>query len=185
MLLSLLEELTDFRSYHGKEYKLHHILYFSVLAILSNAKSYTEIATFIRVNFPFLKEHFGLKWRHAPDSSAIRKIIVAVDASELEAIFQKDAQRLEAHSEAPFKQICFDGKTLCGSFSHTKDQRAVGVFSAFAAHSHLVLAHLPLEATKNHEIPALQEFLLNLNLKDIVVTADALHCQKKPLNAQS
>lgn len=178
MLLSLLEELTDIRSYHGKEYKLHHILYFSVLAILSNAKSYTEVATFIRVNFAFLKEHFGLKWRHAPDPSAICKIIVGVDATELEAIFQKDAERLEAPSQA-FKQICFDGKTLCGSFSHTKDKRAVSVFSAFAAHNQLVLAHLPLETTKDHEIPALQKFLLNLNLKDIVVTADALHCQKK------
>ena len=120
MLLSLLEELTDFRSYHGKEYKLHHILYFSVLAILSNAKSYTEIATFIRVNFPFLKEHFGLKWRHAPDSSAIRKIIVAVDAGELEAIFQEGcAQAGGSFRGLPSSKYALMEDSVCG-ISHTK-----------------------------------------------------------------
>ncbi len=186
MLLCLLEDLTDPRSYHGKEYKIHHIVYFSVLAILANAKTYTDIATFIRVHFPLLKESFGLKWRHAPDCSAIRKIIVAVDSEELESLFRKDAKQLESEgAEAPFKQICFDGKALRGSFSHTKDTRAAAVFSAFAVHSNLVLAHMPLETKKDHEIPAFQEFLLSLDLKDVVVTADALHCQKKPLNAQS
>ena len=73
MLLSLLEELTDFRSYHGKEYKLHHILYFSVLAILSNAKSYTEIATFIRIKFPFSERALWPQMAPCPRLSAIRK----------------------------------------------------------------------------------------------------------------
>ena len=40
MLLERLKEIEDSRSYHGKEYLLHHILYFTVLALLSNAKKY-------------------------------------------------------------------------------------------------------------------------------------------------
>lgn len=182
MLLDQLKKITDPRSYHGREYRHYDILYFTILAILSNAKTYADVATFIRVNFHDLKAHFNLKWRHAPDQSAIRKIIVALDPEEVESIFRSDAQELEIKGDSnEFKHICFDGKALRGSFSHTKNKRAQGIFSAFAAHSQLVLARIPLQSKKDHEIPAMQQFLLDLDLKDVVVTADALHCQKKLL----
>lgn len=189
MLMTQLEQITDPRSYHGREYLHHHILYFTILAILSNAKTYSDVASFIKVHFHQLKAHFGLKWRHTPDVSAIRKIIVALDPQEVEAIFRADAQNLAARSGnessiQKVQQICFDGKTLCGSFSHTKNKRAQGVFSAFAVHSRLVLAHIPLSDDKEHEIGAFQNFLLSLNLKDVIVTADAIHCQKKHLKPQ-
>jgi hypothetical protein len=184
MLLDNLKKITDPRSYHGREYRHYDILYFTILAVLSNSKTYADVATFIRVNFDDLKMHFNLKWRQAPDQSAIRKIIVALDPEEVDAIFRADAQALEDNRKpGTFRHICVDGKLLRGSFSHTKNKRAQGVFSAFAAHSQLVLARLPLDSKKDHEIPAMQQFLLDLDLKGVVVTADALHCQKKLLSA--
>ncbi len=79
MLIDLLKQIDDPRSFHGKEYQLHHILLFTILAILANAKTYTDVATFIKVHYDRLKHIFKLKWRHPPDVSAIRKIIVCVD----------------------------------------------------------------------------------------------------------
>jgi hypothetical protein len=181
MLLEQLRQITDPRSYHGREYRHHHILYFTILALLSNAKGYVDIARFIESHFEELQKLFHLKWRRCPDASAIRKIIVCLDGTDVERVFRADAEQLNtktrADSGGSFQQICFDGKTLCGSFSHTKDKRAQGVFSAFSACKQLVLAHIPL-GEKNHEIEALQTFLLSLNLKDVIVTADAIHCQK-------
>lgn len=190
MLMKQLEQITDPRSYHGREYLHNHILYFTILAILSNAKTYSDVASFIKVHFEQLKVHFGLKWRHAPDVSAIRKIIVALDPQEVEAIFRADAEHLAFQSSnksngQEVQQICFDGKILRGSFSSSKSKRAQGVFSAFAVHNQLVLAHMPLGDNKEHEIGAFQKFLLSLNLKGVIVTADAMHCQKKHLNARS
>lgn len=181
-LMEMLKGIEDQRSFHGKEYKLHDILMFAILAILAGAKTYTDVATFITVHHDRLRDIFKLKWRHVPDVSAIRKIIVGVDPSEIERVFRQDAQQLETLSESKNKHICFDGKALRGSFSHTKDKRAERVFGAFAAHSSLVLAHIPMGSDKDHEIRAFQQFLLELNLKDVVVTADALHCQKKHLS---
>ncbi len=83
MLIDKLKKITDPRSYHGREYRHYDILYFTILAILSNAKTYADVAVFIRVNFDDLKKHFKLKWRHAPDQSATRKIIVALDPEEV------------------------------------------------------------------------------------------------------
>jgi hypothetical protein len=45
----------------------------------------------------------------------------------------------------------------------------------------IILAHIPLDSDKDSEIPALHEFLLSLDLEGVVVTADAMHCQKKTL----
>ena len=182
-LIDDLKEVDDPRSYHGREYRLHHILLFTILAILANAKTYTDVASFIKVHYDRLKDIFQLKWRRFPHVSAIRKIIVGVDPLEIERVFRLDAERLEGEPGGTTKHICFDGKMLRGRFSHTKDKRAERVFNAFSAHSSLVLAHIPLGSDKDHEIGAFQKFLLELNLKDVVVTADALHCQKKHLNA--
>lgn len=193
MLMEQLKELEDARSYHGKEYLLHDILYCTILALLSGAKGYTDIGRFIEVHFEKLKKFLGLKWRRPPDPSAIRKIIIRVDAAELEKVFRSDAANLiesktivqsseQEHNAT--KQICFDGKSLRGSFSHLHDKRAKGVFSAFAAGNKIVLAHMDLGDDKEHEIPALQQFLLSLNLRGVIVTADAMHCQKKLSNVQ-
>ncbi|CAO5682234.1 MAG: hypothetical protein HEEMFOPI_01634 [Holosporales bacterium] len=41
-----------------------------------------------------------------------------------------------------------------------------------------VKKYMPLNSDKDHEIPALQEFLQSLDLKGVVITTDALHYQK-------
>jgi hypothetical protein len=66
MLLEMLQGIEDQRSYHGKEYELGHIIYFSLFAILCNAKTYTQLALFIQGHFSELKEIFHLKWRRPP-----------------------------------------------------------------------------------------------------------------------
>jgi len=51
------------------------------------------------------------------------------------------------------------------------------VFQAFANFSQIILAHLCVDEKEN-EIPEFHEFLMSLNLKDCVVTGDAMHFQK-------
>jgi hypothetical protein len=41
LLLDLLEQIEDPRSYHGREYRLHHILCFTIIAILTNSCCFT------------------------------------------------------------------------------------------------------------------------------------------------
>ncbi|MDR1597340.1 MAG: transposase family protein [Holosporales bacterium] len=90
MLLELLERIEDPRSYHGREYRLHHILYFTILAILHKAKTYADVHRFIEVHFETLKKIFKLKWRRVPDESALRRIIIATPPEEIERVFRED-----------------------------------------------------------------------------------------------
>lgn len=180
MFIEILKDIEDPRSYHGKEYQLWQILLVSVLCILSNGKTYVDIQRFVKVHYDRLNAIFHFNWRQIPDDSAIRKIIVRLNPEEIERAFRDHAMRQPVDGR---RHICFDGKSLNGSFSHTKDQRAARVFSAFCVNNQIILGHVPLPSDKDHEIKAFQDFIMDLNLRDVVITADALHCQKKHLNA--
>ena len=189
-LLSILGTIPDHRDSQGREYRLEHVLIFSILALLSNAKGYSNIERFIAVHFEKLKSIFKLKWRRVPHLSAIRKIIIGLDPAAIERAFEMAATEQEkfaqekTSSDQGRKHLCFDGKSLNGSFSQVRDKRAMHVFQVFAAHSQLILAHVPLD-DKDSEIPTFQELLMTLDLKGRLVTADAIHCQKKLSSAQN
>jgi hypothetical protein len=69
---------------------------------------------------------------------------------------------------------------LRGSFDAFNDRKAKQVLSAFAADTHLVLAHIEIDE-KSNEIPAVQMLLQELDVAHHIITLDALHCQKKHL----
>lgn len=179
MLLEILKTIPDQRRPEGREYYLHHILLFSILGLLSGAQTYTDLERFMQTHFQKLKSIFKLKWRRVPHFSAIRKIIIGVFPEDIESAFRKFShEQSEAMPISGIRQLCFDGKVLNGSFSHVHDKRAFNVFQAFANYSQIILAHLCVEEKEN-EISAFHDFLLSLNLKNCVVTADAMHFQKK------
>lgn len=184
MLLDMFKQIEDHRRPEGREYYLHDILYISTLALLSGAKGYTDIERFMCTHFDKLKVILKLKWRRVPHFSAIRKIIIGVYPEDIEYAFREIADKQKDHNTSndtsTLRHICFDGKALNGSFSHVHDKRAFNVFQAFAKHSNIILAHMCLD-NKDSEINAFADFLITLNLKDCLVTADAMHFQKKTL----
>jgi hypothetical protein len=181
MLIDILKNIEDHRRPEGREYYLHHILLFSILAILSGSKGYADIERFLEVHFDKLKTIFKLKWRRVPDSSAIRKIIVGVPPEAIEDAFREFSnEHKNTGNTTNFHHICFDGKSLNGSFSHVHDKRAFNVFQAFSNYNQIIIGHLCLE-DKESEINAFPEFLRTLDLKNCLVTADAIHFQKKTL----
>ena len=66
MLESFLFKVKDHRRQQGRRYELGHILLFSILAILSGARSYRKIHRFIVVHYETLADIFGLDWERIP-----------------------------------------------------------------------------------------------------------------------
>ena len=182
MILDFLKEIPDHRDREARQYDLSHILFFSILAILSNAKNYKDVSRFISIHFEKLKEVFGVKWRQAPDYTTVRNILIGVSPEEVEKIFRKCALLFSTGSFKG-KHLCFDGKTLRGSFQNLKKIKAIQLFEIFSACDNLVLGHIPI-TDKEHEIPLMQELFATLPLAGSIVTLDALHCQKKHLMQQ-
>lgn len=182
MLLDFLKEIPDHRDREGRMYDLAHMLLFSILAVLSNAKNYKDIWRFILIHFETLKKTYTLKWRRAPNYTTVRNILIGIIPELFEKTFRKHSELLE-EGPSKGKHVCFDGKTLRGSFQNLKDQKAIQLFEIFSACDKIVLGHVPI-VEKDHEIPVMQELLATLPLAGRVVTVDALHCQKKRLRPQ-
>ena len=89
MLLDFLKEIPDHRDRQVRQYDLAHILLFTILAILSNAKNYKDVWRFISTHFEKLKETFKLKWRKVPDYTTIREILIGIMPERFEEPFRK------------------------------------------------------------------------------------------------
>lgn len=181
MISTFLADLQDHRRPQGQRYKLEHIILFSIMAFLSNAKSYRDISRFIKVRFEVLKEQFGLTWERPPGYTTIRNVILGVDSVELESSFRAYTQSLiDGARTNSIATIAFDGKTLRGSYDHFQDKRAMQILSMFRTEDKLILAHEVIDQ-KTNEIPMVQKLLEDIGLEGYYYTMDALHCQKKLL----
>jgi hypothetical protein len=181
MLLTIFHAIPDHRRPQGRLYGLAFILLFTVLAIMSGADSYRTVASFIHVHFATLKERFHLKWKKPPGYTTIRKIIQGVDPQALERGFRAHARTLRELDPAQHGLVSLDGKTVRGSFDRFKDKRAVQVFSAFLAPQKIILGHELIPDRKTNEIPVLRHLIKELGLTGCLLTADAMHGQKKRL----
>jgi hypothetical protein len=178
MIITFLDDLKDHRRSQGQRYELRFIVLFSIMAILSNAKSYRDIARFIMKHFTKLQKDFGLKWEKAPAYTTVRNIIQGIDKQGLESCFRAYSQSLSGTDKDNPVGIAVDGKVLRGSYDHFQDKKAIQVLSFFNTESELILAHETIDV-KTNEIPVAQALIPQLDLEGAVYTLDALHCQKK------
>lgn len=127
MLTTFLIDLKDFRRSQGQRYELHNVILFSIMAISCNAKTFRQIAIFIKSHFKELSHAFDQKWKRPPSYTTIRNHINGLDSEDIEGVFRVYTQHLLpvlAHQEA-FRHICADGKTLCGSVDKAQSKRAI------------------------------------------------------------
>ena len=199
-LLAALQDVPDPRRAQGKRYPLPHLLLFTVLALLSGARSYRGIITFLEQRREHLNHHFGVDLKRAPAVNTLRTLLQSLPTEALETAFRHHAKTLlaagvadveivgEADGETDRKAtgaaagcpvIALDGKTLRRSFDHLNDRKAAQTLTAFACQAAIVLAHTEIDE-KSNEIPAAEAMIRELGLSGVVYTADAMHCQKKP-----
>jgi DDE_Tnp_1-associated len=178
-LLDLLGTIPDPRRAQGRMYRLPPVLLFSILAVVAGANSYRGIHSFIDVHLARLRAAFGLRWRRAPAYTSIRAVLQGLDAGEVERAFRIHAAVLADQVGCDgVRVVAFDGKTLRGSFDHFADCAAIHLVSAFDVTTAMILGHIEV-GEKENEIPAVQRLLAELGLAGRIVTADAMHCQKK------
>lgn len=182
MLLDYLSQVPDHRRRQGQRYPLKEILLIAILAILSGATSYRDMARFIKGRLKSLKTLFGLKWKGAPSKSILREIFCGIDKSVLEKTFRNYSRGLamtEKTKPEHSQGFAIDGKALKGSFDHVKGNEILHLLSVFCTNNQLILGHVEIPE-KTNEIPTAQALIKELALPPgSVYTLDAMHCQKK------
>lgn len=179
MLITIFQTIPDQRRPQGRMFDLPNLLFITVLAIMSGADSYRKVASFFETHFETLKKRLNLTWKKSPAYCTIRCIIQGVDPKGLESAFRTHADTLKELDPTTYQFVSLDGKTVKGSFDHFNDQKAIQVFSAFLTNQQIILGHEMIPDKKTNEIPVAQHLIKELGLERCLLTADALHCQKK------
>lgn len=184
MLLGFLSEVEDFRRKQSLQYDIGHVLYFSILAVLSGAYSYRKIYQFIKRYFKKFKKKYGLNWGKSPSYSTIRNLIIGVNTKSLELVFRKHAKELskDVFESENDLHLSFDGKVIRGSFDHFKDEKAIQVLSVFCSSNDIILAHEDV-SRKTNEIPVAQKLIPGLGFESALYTCDALNCQEETIKS--
>jgi predicted transposase YbfD/YdcC len=180
-LLEALAAVPDPRQRRGCRYSLQSVLVLALSAILAGARSYAAIADWAAV-----AEQQVRVCADPPHASTFRRLLSRLDPVALQAaltgwvLTRRDAAaqgRAAGDPVAERRHVrAADGKTLRGT--RTPDGVQVKVFGVYEHASHLVLTQTTV--ADGDEIAAFTAALTTLpDLHGVVVTADALHCQRE------
>jgi predicted transposase YbfD/YdcC len=176
--------LTGRRKARGKRYPLAVLLIIALLARLVEQNSPRAMADWAKLRQAELSQIFELPRQAMPHYSTWSRVLdEAVDQSELEQVVGSFFQAARS-SELPQRGsilLNIDGKTLRGTIAlgHTS---GLHLLAAYLPDEGLVLMEVAVDK-KAHEIVAAPRLLAELDLHGMVVTGDAMHCQRQ-LSAQ-
>lgn len=174
-LVDVLARVPDPRDPRGVRHSLATVLTLAQAAVATGAKTLLAISEWIGDANRDVLTRLGIS-RHAvlPCESTIRRTLAAVDADDLDA--RLGAWMATRTGNLAGRQvIAVDGKSMRGA----TDSSGVmpHLLSALRHDTGVVAGQLAVDA-KSNEIPALPLLLDSFDLTDVVVTADALHCQR-------
>lgn len=187
--IRLLKGIDDIRITNMTDYPLHEILLIAFLAILGNSSSWNEIETFGKMKEKWLRKFLVLK-NGIPSHDTFRRVFALVDPAQLErtTVFflmenmDKIKKSLSVKSGGK-RLVCVDGKEERGTgrnYNSDAKQPNLQLLHVYDASHGICLFSQPIKE-KTNEIPTAQDILKDLQLKNTIVSFDALHTQKKTI----
>lgn len=178
-LFELFNTMDDPRRKAGRRYPLACILSICAAAVLSGARDYQAIADF--ANGLSKQQRRRLRcWRNphtgryeVPTKTTFWNVLTSINPAELDV---RLGQWLCALEGAQTDALAIDGKTVKGAW--TSKGRQLHLFSAFAHDSAVVYAQCAVDE-KSNEITHVDTLLENVELDGKVVSADAMHTQRR------
>jgi hypothetical protein len=153
----------------------HPFITMIVLAHLSGYYGLNEMTRFIRTNAEYFKKTFNLSV--VPGYTILRTFCAEVSFDHINSAFYKWAsQYIKLNDWASI-----DGKALASTSTDpfSVDQNFKSMVSIFSHHSGIVLQSKGFENKVRSEIHCVQDLISQLEQKGMVLTLDAMHCQKK------
>ncbi len=187
-ILSLFEALPDERVQGRVTYPLNEIILMLFLATLAGSESCLATQDFWRAHPKLYKRLF--KKDSMPSHDTFRRILAIIKPGILNSLLVQvlltsdKAIRKALKLPVPEKKIIsVDGKQLRGTgrkADTSEEIKDLQILNVYEQDSQTCLFSEAIES-KTNEIPHAQRILSTMNLKDTVVTFDAMHLQKKTI----
>ena len=181
-LIEAIKAVPDHRHPRGIRHELWLTLTIILLGSCTGYWGYKPLVEFTNNHRKTLIKLFNLPSDiRFPSDSTFRNIIKSLDFEILGVLFNVWSQEKLSIDEGELMAI--DGKsiksTLTGSSSSY--QNFVSMVSVYSHHHGWVVRHQVMENKHSSEVEVVQQLVKELSGNKVVITVDALHCQKQTL----
>ena len=159
----------------NRKHLLEDILVVGFCGTLAGCKDFVQLATWANINVAFLRTFLALP-HGIPSHDTFNRVFAVIPCATLQKVLLP--WLLERRGLPADQCIHLDGKTMRRTRCKAAGLGALHVLSAWAGQSGLTLGQVAVDA-KSNEITALPQLLELLDLKDKIVTIDAMGCQKE------
>jgi predicted transposase YbfD/YdcC len=186
------EQVKDARKRRGKRYPLALILTLILLGKLAGETTISGIVEWVNLRGNWIREH--LSWpKRFPCNATYTNVLAGCDSDEIARVIAQvilkaqavercgaEPSRLQAEKRVEeLSHVAMDGKTLRGTCKHEKpEQPSVHLLSLYDCQSGIVLGQRVVEKKEN-EIAVAPSLLHPALVKGRILSADAMHTQKK------
>lgn len=187
------EKIPDCRNESYIKHKLSDIVMLTLFAVLSNANEWSEIEAFGIKKEKWLRQYLTLE-NGIPSDDTIRIVVSNIDSKYFYHIivefFMNIIDKINRIANADDNSSCcdvisIDGKTSCGSKRNVTDisgTKALHTLNAYSNDYGMCIGQVFVDE-KTNEIPATIDLLKIIDIKNTVVTWDALNTQKSTVEA--
>ncbi len=172
-LWECVQQVADPRRRRGVRHPIAGIVALALAATLAGAQSFVAIGEWAADAGGTGLAELGIEGT-VPCESTIRRCLQRLDPARLDALIGA-WMWLRTRTSGGRRVIAFDGKSLRGSCDEAG--HLTHLLAALCQHTGTVLGQVTVGA-KTNEIPLLRTLLATMDIKDAVITADALHCQR-------
>lgn len=166
--------LPDPRGDRGKRHLLSDIMVIAILSVICGAEHWTEMEEFGHAKEEWLRTFLPLP-QGIPSHDTFGEVFAALDPEAFEACFRSWTAAVAGEIAGV---LAIDGKTIRRSFDAFTGKAAVHMVSAWAADNGVVFGQIAVD-DKSNEITAIPALLKLLRIKGLIVTIDAIGCQKE------
>ncbi|MFG6366484.1 ISAs1 family transposase [Schaedlerella sp.] len=182
-LMEILEDVPDPRCTRGVRYRFSHLLLMCVYAVLAGHSAAMEIAYYVELNFDYFREL--LKIEKVPSHDTFSRVLRYTDFKALssslgEWLRENFTEVYEKYQDK--KALHIDGKAARGGSEKSKGEKPVYHLNAMYEGGSIGV-EIKRVGEKENEISGLPDYLKQFDLKDTVVTMDAMGCNQTVIKA--
>jgi predicted transposase YbfD/YdcC len=187
-ILKIFSDVADTRVQGRTTYQMNEIILMLFLATLAGSESCLSTQDFWESNYKLYKRLFNKE--KVPSHDTFRRILGLIKSDEFNSLLVKVLQNSDKAIRkalklpvAKKKIISVDGKQLRGTgrkAATVEEIKDLQILNVYDQDSETCLFSEAIES-KTNEIPHAQKILSKMNLKNTVVTFDAMHTQTKTI----
>ena len=173
-LIEIFEKLEDMRDNRGKRHKLIDIIVMSIYAIICGNDDCENIADWLELRKDYFIELLKLE-NGIPCADTFLRVFRTINPHKFMEMF---AEWVRSIPVGQGRHIAIDGKAVRNAADKINGGNTPYIVSAFLTEIGISIGQVKCD-DKSNEITAIPELLELLDIKDCVITIDAMGCQSK------